>query len=244
MDDFAAVLFNKVQLVTFPHVVLAAYMTGAAFVVGVAFWNSAAGPDEEDRGMYRAAVRTAAVVVLASGLGVAVTGDVQGKIMTEVQPMKMAAAEGLYDTEAPADFSIITIGTLDGSKETFSIKVPNLLSFLATGTTDGEVQGINQLREQYQETYGQDPGATYYSPGDYTPVIPLTYWTFRLMMGLGIAAAAVAGWLLWATRRGATPRGRSDPVGGRWCCRSCRCWRTRSGGSSPRWAASPGRCSG
>ena len=79
--------------------------------------------------------------MLVSGLGVAITGDVQGKIMTEVQPMKMAAAEALYETEAPADFSMFTIGTLDGSEETFSIKIPGLLSFLATGTTDGEVAG-------------------------------------------------------------------------------------------------------
>jgi cytochrome d ubiquinol oxidase subunit I len=39
-------------------------------------------------------------------------------------------------------------------------------------------------------------------------VIPLTYWTFRLMMGLGLAGAAVAAWILWATRRGRAPAGR------------------------------------
>jgi cytochrome bd ubiquinol oxidase subunit I len=208
MNDFAALLFNKVQLVTFPHVVLAAYMTGAAFVVGVAFWQHRRSTTDEDRHMYRQALRTGAVIVLVSGVGVAVSGDVQGKIMTEVQPMKMAAAEALYEDEAPADFSILTIGSLDGSEEVFSIKVPNLLSFLATGTTDGEVKGINPLREQYIETYGQDPGEKYYSPGDYTPVIPLTYWSFRLMMGLGGLAAAAALWILWATRKERVPQGR------------------------------------
>ena len=77
--------------------------------------------------------------------------------MTEVQPMKMAAAEGLYETEAPAAFSLLTIGTLDGKEEKFAIKVPDLLSFLATGTTDGKVKGINELREQYKAEYGSDP---------------------------------------------------------------------------------------
>jgi cytochrome d ubiquinol oxidase subunit I len=208
MDDFAAVMFNKVQLVTFPHVVLAAYMTGAAFVVGVAVWQLRRHADHEDSGLYRAAARTGAIVVLASGLGVVVTGDAQGKIMTDVQPMKMAAAEALYETEDPAAFSLLTIGTLDGSEEVFSIKIPGLLSFLATGHTTGEVEGINELRAEYEETYGQDPGASYYSPGDYTPVIPLTYWTFRLMMGLGLAGMVVGGWVLWATRRGRAPTGR------------------------------------
>ena len=209
LNDFFAVMLNKVQLVTFPHVVLSAYMTGAAFVIGVSFWQLARrARSDEDRGMYMVALRTSAAVVLVAGLGVAISGDVQGKIMTEVQPMKMAAAEGLYETEAPADFSLLTIGTPDGKEEKFAVKVPDLLSFLATGTTDGKVTGINELRKQYKAQYGSDPGATYYSPGDYTPLIPLTYWSFRFMIGLGLAAAAIAGWLLWATRRGRFPHGR------------------------------------
>ncbi|GAA0970710.1 Cytochrome bd ubiquinol oxidase subunit 1 [Nocardioides aquaticus] len=209
LNDFGAVLFNEVQLVTFPHTVLAAYMTAGAFVVGVAFWQLVRrASTDEDRTMYRGAVRVGAVVVLLSGLGVALSGDAQGKVMTEVQPMKMAAAEALYETEAPADFSVLTIGSLDGSEELFSIKLPGVLSYLATGDTSSEVVGINDLREQYTQTYGQDPGAAYYSAGDYTPVIPLTYWSFRLMIGLGLAAAAAAAWILWATRRGRTPGGR------------------------------------
>ena len=209
LHDFAAVLFNKVQLVTFPHTVLAAYMTGAAFVVGVALWQMVRRAPAADVPMYRRAARGAAWVVLVAGLGVAVSGDLQGKVMTEVQPMKMAAAEALYDTEQPASFSIFTIGSLDGTQEKFAIKIPDLLSFLATGTTDGRVQGINQLRAEYQQEYGQDPGAAYYSPGDYTPYIPLTYWTFRLMIGLGLVAAAGAAAVLWATRRERAPSGRA-----------------------------------
>jgi cytochrome bd ubiquinol oxidase subunit I len=209
MNDFAAVLFNKVQLVTFPHVVLSAYMTGAAFVVGISFWHltrrATSGPDLQ---LYRTAVRTGAALLLAAGLGVAISGDAQGKVMTDVQPMKMAAAEGLYETETSADFSLLTIGSLDGSEEKFSIKVPGLLSFLGTGSTSGEVKGINDLRAEYEQQYGQDPGEKYYSPGDYTPVIPITYWTFRIMIGLGLLAALIAGWILLATRKEAVPRQR------------------------------------
>ncbi|GAB2758823.1 cytochrome ubiquinol oxidase subunit I [Nocardioides salsibiostraticola] len=206
MNDFAAVLLNKVQLVTFPHVILSAYMTGAAFVVGVAFWQlTRRAKNDDDRHMFRRAVRGGAVMVIVTGLGVVISGDIQGKIMTEVQPMKMAAAEALYETEAPASFSVLTIGSLDGSEERFTIKVPRVLSFLATGTMDGEVLGIKDLREQYQETYGQDPGAAYYSPGDYTPPIPISYWSFRLMMGMGMLAMVLAGWVLWATRKRAGP---------------------------------------
>jgi cytochrome bd ubiquinol oxidase subunit I len=209
LTDFWAVMFNKVQLATFPHTVTSCYFTGGAFVLGVAFWLMLRrSTSDKDRTMYRKAVRIGAAVALIAGVGVAVTGDYQGKIMTEVQPMKMAAAEALYNTEKPASFSILTIGSLDGSKQKFAIKVPHLLSFLATGSLDGKVEGINQLRQQYKTTYGQDPGAKYYSPGSYAPVIPITYWTFRLMIGLGVLAAGAAALILWFTRRERIPRHR------------------------------------
>lgn len=208
MNDFAAVLFNKVQLVSFPHTVLAAYMTGAAFVVGVCFWSILRKQNAEDRPVHRRGLRVGAVVMLIAGVGVAVSGDFSGKVMTDVQPMKMAAAEGLYETEQPASFSWLTIGTPDGKTEKFAIKTPGLLSFLATGSFDGEVRGINPLREEYQRTYGEDPGATYYSPGDYTPVIPVTYWTFRFMIGLGVLAAGLGALILWVTRGQRVPSAR------------------------------------
>jgi cytochrome bd ubiquinol oxidase subunit I len=213
LTDFWAVMVNKVQLVTFPHVVLSAYMTGGAFVLGVAAYlhlkqrRAQADGAPSDSPLYLKAVRLGAAVALVAGAGVAITGDIQGKIMTDVQPMKMAAAEGLYDTETSAPFSLLTVGTPDGKEEKFAIKVPNLLSFLAEGDFDAEVEGINQLREEYKAEYGQDPGATYYSPGDYTPIIPVTYWSFRFMIGLGVFAAAGAALILLVTRNGRRPGG-------------------------------------
>lgn len=211
LTDFAAVMFNKVQLVTFPHVVLAAYMTAGAFVLGIAAWLYVRDrTPSDDKRMYRRAIRLGAWVVLVSGVGVAITGDFQGKVMTEVQPMKMAAAEALYETEEScAPFSIFTIGTPDGQEEKFSITVPCLLSFLGTGSFDGEVQGINDLRAQYQEEYGQDPGARYYDPtGNFSPIIPVTYWTFRYMIGMGLLSALFASLILLLTRKGRAPTSR------------------------------------
>lgn len=207
LTDFWAVMVNPVQLVAFPHVVTACYMTGGAFVAGVAAWlHLRRRHDEEDHRLYLKAVRIGAVVTLLAGAGVVVTGDLQGKVMTEVQPMKMAAAEGLYETsEGCAPFSILTIGTPDGTEEKFSITVPCLLSYLGTGSIDGTVEGINPLRERYAEEFGQDPGAAYYHPTDYVPVVPVTYWSFRFMMGLGFLAMLMSAVLLWATRKGRRP---------------------------------------
>lgn len=110
--------------------------------------------------------------------------------------MKMAAAEALYETQQPAPFSLFTVGTLDGSRALYSIEIPQLLSFLATGSFEGEVEGIDDLQEQYEELYGA---------GDYAPNIPATYWAFRLMVGFGGLAAGIATWMLWTTRRGRVP---------------------------------------
>jgi cytochrome d ubiquinol oxidase subunit I len=87
-----------------------------------------------------------------------------------------------------------------------------VLSFLATGHVDQKVQGIDQLRQEYAHKYGTDPGSKYYTPDDYTPVIPVTYWSFRWMMGLGAAGAAGAALILWLTRKGRTPTSRWFPA--------------------------------
>ena len=207
LTDFAAVMFNDVQLVAFPHVISSAYMTAGAFVVGICGWLYLRRP--HDRDLHRLGLRVGAVVTLVASIGMAVSGDLQGKVMTEVQPMKMAAAEGLYETtESCAPFSVLTVGTPDGKEEKFAVTVPCLLSFLGTGSFDGRVEGIDDLREQYRAEYGTDPGAAYYSPGDYTPYVPVTYWSFRLMIGLGMAGAAGAALLLWLTRGGRVPTAR------------------------------------
>ena len=207
LDDFWAVMFNKVQLGAFPHVILAAYMTGAAFILGICAVLYVK-KTRADRPMYRSGMRFAAVIMVIAGLGVGISGDVQGKIMTDVQPMKMAAAEALWNTSNTcAPFSILTIGTRDGKHKKWALEVPCLLSFLATGHFDERVQGIYNLQEKYEHTYGAKPGASYYSPGDYTPIIPLTYWSFRWMMGLGVVGALVGLAMLWLTRKKARERG-------------------------------------
>jgi len=219
MTDFLALLTNPVQLVTFPHTVLASYMVGGAVVMGVGVWRllqaKKGAPDvldattgsaaTSDAHMYRRAARVGALVTLVAGLAVAVSGDVQGKIMTEVQPMKMASAEGLYESSTGgAPFSLLTVGSLDGQSEKFSVTVPGLLSFLATGSVNGPVKGINELKASYQATYGAS-GNPLVADSAYVPTIPVTYWSFRLMIGVGMLAALGALVVLWTTRGGRTP---------------------------------------
>src|SRR4029450_1229990 len=118
-----------------------------------------------------------------TGVAVLIPGDLQPPIRPEQQPMKMAAAEALYTTSQPASFSLFTIGSLDGREEVASVRIPSLLSFMATADPNGRVEGINDLQAQYQQRYGE---------GDYVPYVPVTYWSFRLMIGFGALAMLVA----------------------------------------------------
>jgi cytochrome d ubiquinol oxidase subunit I len=194
LDNFAAVLTNEVALVTFPHTIAASFMAAGGFLAGVALWRMVRRPTV-DRATFRRAARIGAITMVVAGLAVVLTGDAQGKVMTQVQPMKMAAAEALYETSQPASFSVLSIGSLDGSQATDVIAIPGLLSFLATGDASAEVRGINDLQEQYQQEFGDVvPG------GSFTPNVPVAYWTFRFMMGVGFLAMLIGIWILWATR--------------------------------------------
>jgi cytochrome d ubiquinol oxidase subunit I len=201
LTDFWALLTNKVTLITVPHTLAGCFLVAGALVVAVAVWQLRHRGDAA----FRSALRLGGWTTLIAAVALALTGDTQGKIMTDVQPMKMAAAEALYRTEQPAAFSVLTVGSLDGQREVFTIKVPWLLSFLATGDINGEVLGIHDLQAQYAASYG---------PGSYLPNIPVTYWGFRFMIGFGMLAAAIAAWALWAHRRGRTPTSR-------WLTRAC-----------------------
>ncbi|WP_329010140.1 cytochrome ubiquinol oxidase subunit I [Micromonospora rifamycinica] len=196
LTDFVAVLTNKVALITFPHTLAGAFLVAGSLVTTVGLWHLMRHRTSPDTDAYRHATRFGAWIVLISATLVVLTGDIQGKIMTQVQPMKMAAAEGLYTTESPASFSVLTIGSLDGSREIFALKIPYLLSYLGTGDPNGTVHGIDDLQAQYASQYG---------PGSYTPIIPVTYWSFRFMIGFGLAAAAIALLILWTQRKGRTP---------------------------------------
>ncbi|MEY9913473.1 cytochrome d ubiquinol oxidase subunit I [Catenulispora sp. MAP12-49] len=196
LTDFFAVLTNSTAVIAFFHTLTAAFLYAGMLLVGVSAWHLGRRRFTE---VFRPSMRLGLWAALVATAGLLVTGDIDGKIMTEQQPMKMAAAEALYHTSKPASFSLFTIGSLNGGKEVFSVRVPGVLSFLATGSFNGKVDGINDVQALEASQYG---------PGSYKPVIPVTYWSFRLMIGFGLLAALVAVVGLWWTRRGRMPERR------------------------------------
>ena len=199
LNDIFAVLFQNTATIAFFHTLAASFLVSGAGVAAVSAWMIMKNRQVE---VFRPAAKLGAWVILVSAVLVSVSGDMDMKIMVEQQPMKIAAAEALYQTQENAPLSVLSIGDVSGDSATAVIEVPGLLSWLAAGSFDGPdstVQGIDDLQAQYVQTYG---------PGDYVPYVPVTYWAFRLMIGLGMVAALYALIVLWAFRGGRVPRSR------------------------------------
>src|SRR4051812_29990653 len=226
--DVLAVLANNTALAAFSHAVVAALMVAGALLVGIGLWHLrrrklAQQPTTDvDSAVWRRSVRLGGWVSLAAFVLVALTGDWQGKLMYEQQPLKMSSAEALCETEAPASFSVFAWGKLGSNEcdDVHSFTVPGLLSFLAHNDFSTAVPGVNELQERYSEAYGatypDDParfGDKAGEPVDYQPVLAVTYWSLRLMVGLGGISAAVAAYALWSTRRGRVPISRIGVYG-------------------------------
>jgi cytochrome d ubiquinol oxidase subunit I len=196
LTDIFAVLFQNTAISSFAHTISFAFFTAGSFLVGVSAWLLV---KNREKAMATSTLKLGLVTVMITFVMIAVTGDWTARIMTEQQPMKMAAAEALYETKVNAPFSLLTIGTLDQSRPVFQLDIPGVLSFMSTGDVNGVVKGINDLQAQYEQQYG---------PGDYKPNIPLAYWGFRLMIGFGALATLFALITLWRLRKNELPKGR------------------------------------
>jgi len=190
MTNIFSVLFQKTSFVTLSHTLTAAFLTAGTFMLGIAVWHLVR---NQHLAVMRKSMKLGAITVIVGFLGVAVSGHFAAQVMTQQQPMKMAAAEGFWESQTNAGFSLFTLGTLDGSEEVFSIRVPGLASFLATNSVNGTVEGINDVQAAEEAKFGTGVS--------YKPNIPVTYWSFRLMIGWGALAALFAATCLWLFRR-------------------------------------------
>ena len=185
MVDFAAVVFNPNIWTQFPHVVSSGFATAAFFVIGISAYHLLR--PQENKDLFRRSFQIATVIGILGTIGVIMTGHSQMQHMVQSQPMKVAAAEALWDSEDPASLSLFTIGDTHNREDVFAIRVPGLLSLLALDQLSGEVQGINNLQAEYEQTYG---------PGDYVPPVFITYWSFRAMVGAGVVMLLALGYAL------------------------------------------------
>ncbi len=192
MTSLEQVFFQSLQITHFFHTIAAALLTAGALVLAVSAYWLRRGRDTE---LFRSAARGALMVTLAASLLVIVVGHFQGQILTREQPMKMAAAEALYQTSQPAPLSLFAVGpwSKHPNRTNVDIVVPHGLSLLATSSWNGKVEGIDQIQAAYVKKYG---------PGDYTPIIGTEYWTWRIMIGIGFLAFFFSAAGLWLVRGG------------------------------------------
>jgi cytochrome d ubiquinol oxidase subunit I len=173
------------------HVILAGLIVGSTVTLGVSCWHLLRGRNTD---LFRKAAGLALVVALPATLVQLIVGNRFGEAVTSAQSMKIAASEAQWNTCQPCGFSMFQIGgfSADDPKPTVSITVPRLLSYMATGTFNGKVQGLNQLQAQEQRRFGK---------GNYMPDVRLMYWSMRTMAYLGVLLFLVAAVGAWLYRR-------------------------------------------
>lgn len=230
MVDFLAVAFSPVAVVKFFHTVLSSWIVGAVFVVGVSAWYLLRKREEK---FALQSIKVASFVGLFAAIVTAATGDKSAYQVAQVQPMKLAAMEGLYDGGKSQSLTLVG-----------PVKVPMMLSFLATHSLDGYVPGINNLLQGgYKLSDGStalsvdekirrgkvaitalaayrqakqsgdeaslkknreilDANMPYFgygyikNPSQVVPHVGMTFWSFRIMVGLGCYFIALFAFVL------------------------------------------------
>ena len=185
MVDFLALLFNPTLWVQFPHTVSAGLVTGSFFILGISAYHLIRKNHIE---FFRRSFQIASIVGALAIILVVLNGHTQTQHVVETQPMKLAAAEALWQTESPASFSVLTIGDLSQREDVFSIRLPRMLCLLAYNRLDCEIEGIHNLQAEYEQAFG---------PGNYIPPVAVVYWSFRIMVGAGFTMLALAFYALF-----------------------------------------------
>lgn len=174
MESFFALVTNHYLWLQLPHTVASGITTAAMFVLGISCFHLMNYNNTE---FFKKSFKMG---MIAGFIGLVIVigfGDLQGKYLVKAQPMKMAAAEALWESKDPAPFSVISVIDEKEHKNLADIEVPKLLSFMALGKFEGKVPGINDIQKLYEQKYG---------PGDYIPPVWISYISFRIMLICGI----------------------------------------------------------
>ena len=175
MIDFFAIIKNPYLWNQFPHVVTMALTVGAFTIAGIASWKMVR---NQEVPMFRKAFKISIVAALIGSTGLFVTGHSQMQYLVREYPMKVAAAEALYeDTGNSAPFSILATIDQKQQKAEHYLEVPGMLSFLAYDKFEGSLKGMKSLQKEMDEKYYPVVGKHI----DYTPDVPTIYYSFRVM---------------------------------------------------------------
>jgi cytochrome bd ubiquinol oxidase subunit I len=180
--DWFAVVFNPSFPYRFVHKLLASALTASFLIAGLSAWQLLKGSATPGtHKAMRAAIFTAAIVMPLQFLA----GDQHGLNTLEHQPAKIAAMEGIWETEQGAALTLFGIPDEANATTHYAVKIPKLGSLILTHSLNGEIQGLNEFKNAHP------------------PVAPVFY-AFRIMVGVGslmLLVAGVSAWRLWRQRQ-------------------------------------------
>ena len=181
--DWLKVIFNPSFPYRLAHMTIAAYLATALFVGASGAWHLLSGPNSPAvRTMFSMAMW---MVLIAAPVQIAV-GDAHGLNTVEHQPAKIAAIEGHWRSEPGQGVPLILFGWPDMAAETtlFAIEIPRLGSLILTHSLDGQFPGLSEFLPEDR------PNST------------IVFWSFRVMVGLGLLMLLLGLWGLWLRWRG------------------------------------------
>jgi len=174
-ESWPAVIFNPSFPYRFAHMMVASLITASFLVAGVSAWRvlkSVDGPATMK--VLRVAIIAAAILTPTQVL----LGDLHGLNTLKHQPAKVAAMEGIWETQKGAALTLFGFPDEDARTTHAAIKVPKLGSLILTHDWDGEIKGLNDF------------------DGKHPPVAPV-FWSFRLMVGIGVLMLLVSWACCW-----------------------------------------------
>ncbi|WP_018882803.1 MULTISPECIES: cytochrome ubiquinol oxidase subunit I [unclassified Thioalkalivibrio] len=187
VTSWITAIFNPSFWPRFFHMGLASLLTAGFVVAGVSAWYLLR---QRDVVMNRKALGTTMWVLLFAAPAQLVVGDIHGLNTFEHQPTKVAAMEGVWETERGAPLLLFAIPDSANETNHFEIGIPKMASFILTHDLDGEVPGLLEV------------------PAEERPPVGITFWSFRIMVTIGmvmILFALAGAWLRFRRRMYASP---------------------------------------
>lgn len=185
VTSWMEVIFNPSFPYRLIHMLLASTLTASFLVAGLSAWQLLRGTAS---GGTRHALR-AAVVAAAVAIPVQIfVGDQHGLNTLEHQPAKIAAIEGIWRTERSAPLTLFGWPDEKRQRTDFAVQVPKLASIILAHDADAELKGLNEFPDAH-------------------PPVAGVFWSFRIMVGVGVLMLLVSWWCAWGLRRGELSRG-------------------------------------
>ncbi|HEY5210709.1 MAG TPA: cytochrome ubiquinol oxidase subunit I [Stellaceae bacterium] len=185
IDSYLAAIWNPDFLWAFLHMWFACLETSLFVIGGIAAWYLLKG---RDTAFFLKCFRWVVIIAMVVTPLQIYFGDANGKDVFAYQPAKGAALEGHWVTNAPgepASWAIVAWPDQSTQQNDWEIRIPGVLSWLATGTSGGQVKGLKD-----------------FAPADQPPLLPVLFYGFRAMAGIGFALFLLMAWSVVAWARG------------------------------------------